>query len=273
MDYLDFEELGTAALDALTELGAAPDLDLGILMDETPINKTRTTHTPSRRRRRVESTYLLKLSGPLTLQTVAQAAHLPSLPPVYQGESECGTTDFCCISQASLDAVEEWLRKTQKAYKCTKIPNNIAHKDRTPPTLGVDPTMPHNRPDNSTSTSPPTSYPVWYFFYGTLAEPDRLNRLFMGLQSDTVAYQEPDLLPATVLHGTIRKWGQYKALVDSPNSTVDGSAFLVESAEQEDALRRYEGDNYESVACTMFVGENTIQGYTFRYAGYEDALS
>ncbi|KAI8949820.1 hypothetical protein F4801DRAFT_551682 [Xylaria longipes] len=94
------------------------------------------------------------------------------------------------------------------------------------PTLGVDATMPQCRPSLADDTSPiPTQsqYPVWYFFYGTLANPVVLGRL-LGV--------EPLYKDASIQGGILKMWGgKYKALVDSPGGIVHGAAFLVQDQE------------------------------------------
>jgi len=82
------------------------------------------------------------------------------------------------------------------------------------------------------------------------------------------------LRSATLLHGRIRMWaGKYRALVDEQDAVVDGLAYLCESAEQEDALRVYKGDDYEVVAARLVMDGEGVVGRTFRFAGCEDELT
>jgi hypothetical protein len=119
------------------------------------------------------------------------------------------------------------------------------------------------------STHPGNEYPVFYFFYGTLASPERLSRLF-----DIPESQIPRLEQATLLDGRIRTWaGKYRALVDSPGARVAGCVFRVISVDQEGALRSYEGDNYEVLAARFVVCGREVEGRTFRFAGFEDDLT
>ncbi|EXJ67246.1 uncharacterized protein A1O5_09893 [Cladophialophora psammophila CBS 110553] len=112
-----------------------------------------------------------------------------------------------------------------------------------------------------------TNIPVWYFFYGTLGDPEVLKH---HLNLDT----EASLIPAHVEGGDVRLWaGKYKALVDSPGSAkVFESGFLVQSRE-EDALRFYETDKYEAVRCRIFTDDGIFRGLTFRFDGVPEDLA
>ncbi|KAK0724285.1 hypothetical protein B0H67DRAFT_640853 [Lasiosphaeris hirsuta] len=109
-------------------------------------------------------------------------------------------------------------------------------------------------------------YPVWYFFYGTLADLAVLRRLLHGGDdnAEPLTYR-----PARITGGSLNKWGgKYLALVDAGGkSTVEGSGFLVLTKDQEDALRYYETDKYEAVRCKirMLDDETTVGGLTFRF--------
>lgn len=110
-------------------------------------------------------------------------------------------------------------------------------------------------------------YPVWYFFYGTLANTEVLSRQ-LSLPEDKISL----LAPAIISGGVIKTWAsKYKALVDGSSSClVKGSAFQVMSREQEDALRSYETDNYEVVRCEISTGGSAVPGCTFRFVGKID---
>jgi hypothetical protein len=77
--------------------------------------------------------------------------------------------------------------------------------------------------DNAPSFVPAqVQYPVWYFFYGTLADVPKLSSLLSLPEGST-----PVLHPATVAGGRMETWGagKYNALVDGPEmSFVKGSA-------------------------------------------------
>ncbi|RMD40106.1 hypothetical protein DV735_g5027, partial [Chaetothyriales sp. CBS 134920] len=126
-------------------------------------------------------------------------------------------------------------------------------------------TLPQYRPDYPLGG--PDQFPVWYFFYGTLADP-------AVLKHQLALTIEPCLVPAVVEGGCVRTWaGKYKALVDAPRDCcVDGRAFLVESREQEDALRFYETDRYEVVRCRIVASNHVFSGLTFRFNGSQRDL-
>ncbi|KAL8846705.1 MAG: hypothetical protein Q9221_008233 [Calogaya cf. arnoldii] len=109
-------------------------------------------------------------------------------------------------------------------------------------------------------------YPVWYLFYGTLADPETL-RECITLPST------PRLVPASTKGGVLRSWGRkYKALVNGPaDARIDGFAYLVETADHEEYLRFRETEAYEVVRCPItFEGGEEVQGLTFRFVKQED---
>ncbi|KAL9093521.1 MAG: hypothetical protein Q9165_003916 [Trypethelium subeluteriae] len=220
--------------------------------------------------------YLIVLEGPLnTAEQIKDAASLSTAPAIIKGTGHGGNASFCRISQASKDRIESHLIQAD-------IPNNAwphmieisqAAKDLcqdTPyPTLGLDPTLPQNRPGQHQTLYYPRQdqYPVWYFFYGTLAEPDRLVGL-LGLE------ESPVLKSASVTGGTVKTWqGKYKTVVDGPGK-IQGWAYQVQTKDHEDALRRYETAHYEVVRCKIdidILGDNGVCGCTFRFVD-ESAL-
>ncbi|OAL00216.1 hypothetical protein IQ06DRAFT_316452 [Phaeosphaeriaceae sp. SRC1lsM3a] len=166
--------------------------------------------------------YLFKLGGNISYELLCAAAILSTQPKVVVGEGENGVAQFCQVNAHDLCTLKEWLASRH----------------------------PHFRP-----------YPVWYFFYGTLADTAFLGRLF-GLPDGHV----PILVPAVICGGKIRTWGgKYKALVDSWGEHVDGWACEILAQEHEDALRVYETAKYEVVRVVM--------GSTFRFAGNEGELN
>ncbi|KAF2281072.1 uncharacterized protein EI97DRAFT_19540 [Westerdykella ornata] len=135
--------------------------------------------------------------------------------------------------------------------------------------LGRDPTLPHYRPSVPASARLEDKFPIWYFFYGTLASPERLSRLL-----DVDLAQLPELKAATLLDGKIQTWaGKYRALMDSVGGKVEGWIYPVICEDQEDALRVYEGDSYEVVRARFVSDGKVIEGRTFRFAGFEDELT
>jgi len=233
--------------------------------------------TPARAR----AVYLFKLEGPISTPSKIQiAANLPNVPESHQGTSDEGNSVFCKVDGRTKMAIESWLA-AQKGpnFRPLFVPVGQAHKELSPqsiyPTLGKDATLPHFRPQDPhlLNTVPSfgrmqDQYPVWYFFYGTLARTSRLMRLLSLSESEI-----PILHTASVTGGIMRSWGggKYNALVDgSEISRVEGSAYQVMSEEHEDALRKYETEAYEVVRCLIKMNGISILGCTFRYIGEID---
>jgi hypothetical protein len=266
MDYLELED---SAMLAFEELG-------GNFISEHVLSKpVASTSAPltKRSRRRVETSYLIRLGGPFsTPRDIANALSLSRVPQLESGEAEDGEASFCRLSESSINALDVWVKKHNPNHNMTKVRISLAHKDFGDlPILGCDPTLPHHRPQTAVGTIKQRvlEYPVHYFFYGTLADPERLERL-LGIPASDL----PPLQPAIVLNGRVEIWaGKYRALVDSPGAKADGFAYAVTSSDQEEALRVYEGDHYEVVAARIVVGGQQIVGRTFRFAGFEDELT
>lgn len=218
--------------------------------------------------------YVLKLENVLdTTQRVQEAAALEEPPPTIQGTAEDdGDASFCRIDGTAKHAILHWLSTRKINYKPTfarilqkaekDLSNHSMH-----PTLGCDATLPQHRPADTHTFFTPTQdqYPVWYFFYGTLADTAILSRQLL-------LPNVPDLRPATIRGGVLKTWaGEYKALVDGPaNACVEGFAYCVLTKEHEDALRSYETDNYEVVRCTILFRDGEVQGCTFRFVSTTD---
>lgn len=194
--------------------------------------------------------YALKLDGPIsTPQKVQIAANLPTIPESYHGSGEEGDAVFCKVDGRTKIAIENWL-STQKemiSFRPLFVPEGKAYKELSPhslyPTLGKDVTLPQYRPPDldtpgSSFGRPHDQFPVWYFFYGTLADAPKLASL-LSLPEGEI----PILYEASVRGGRMETWGKgkYNALVDGPGtSCIKGSAYQVMSEEHEDALRKYE---------------------------------
>ena len=287
MEYpedLDLE--GMNALDELTgnagpyDHTAAPKLS-SELEDLIRATKCQTPAHGTPKRKSSKMDYLFKITAPITPTILASAAIFPTQPKIHEGQGEDGDALFCQIRDIDIPTIKEWLAKTYPTISPTFIPINIARKALSPysayPTLGYDTTLPHRRPQiiNTTDTEYlPTQnqYPVWYFCYGTLANPSQLAHLF-----NSPPDQPHTLLPAMIHSGKIRTWaGKYKALVDNPGTCVEGCAYEVVSQEQEDALRMYETAKYEvvrvEIMCRMDFRARFVRGLTFRFAGEEGEL-
>ncbi|KAL2018406.1 hypothetical protein VTK56DRAFT_884 [Thermocarpiscus australiensis] len=216
------------------------------------------------------------MEGPLhSLDAIKAAGRLsdPDRLSKISGTDDSGNpADFCIVDSATKEHILTWLSEAhrQSPFQPTFVRYSKAAKSLSPvspfPTLGVDTTLPHHRLASLSdpSLSPAQDeYPVWYFFYGTLADPAVLERL-LG--------EEVEYRAAKITGGVLTTWGgKYNALMDSPagdgaRPVVEGSAFLVRRADQEDALRCYETDKYEVVRCVIEMADGTaVRGLTFRF--------
>jgi hypothetical protein len=212
--------------------------------------------------------YLIKLSAPLdTAASIQAALHLPALPQLLRDDND-PSIRFISVDTATRDAYLAHLAPFVSFYISLRIP---ADKDLSPislaPTLGIDATLPHYRCD--TAPQPlQDDYPIPYFFYSTLAEPERLAQM-LGLN------QTPVLKKVIVRRGEIKLWGgKYRALVNGcENDEVRGSMYVVEGKEHEDVLRDYEGGTYEAVRCEIgFDSGEVVTGLTFRFCGDVEEL-
>ena len=232
------------------------------------------------------SSYLILLEGILnTPKSIQDAANLSELPHTVQADSETRDAVFCEIDGTIKQSIENWLSQQKSTFKPTFIRISKAKKDLDSnsiyPTLGLESTLPQHRcssdpgfkatlaqspdPSNHTVCSVlQDEYPAWYFFYGSLADPDVLTRLLSLSEAGP-----PSLVPASISRGLVKSWaGKYKALVDGASTDdVHGSAYEVMSIEQEDILLTYETENYEVVRCCITMARETVQGLTFRFVG------
>ncbi|KAI1282207.1 hypothetical protein F5Y07DRAFT_410800 [Xylaria sp. FL0933] len=210
--------------------------------------------------------YLIRLGGPIdSVEMVKLASQMKHEPPVYYGtDDDDMPATFCKIDTSARNNILAYLSENQPRFQPTFIPYSMAAKELSAtsayPTLGVDATMPQNRPSSANITSfvpSQNQYPVWYFFYGTLADPEVLGRL-LGV--------EPLYKDATVSGGTLKTWGgKYQAMTDCPGAVVYGSTFLVRDQTQEDILRCYETEKYEVVRCEINTSDKKVKGLTFRF--------
>ncbi|CAH0025564.1 unnamed protein product [Clonostachys rhizophaga] len=230
------------------------------------------TSSSSSSKTQAESIYLVKLEGSITSAAALQRlAELPALPEIKTDQGDT-TESFAVINGKDKEKI---LANLPTGSSTTIISISRARKDLSHdsayPTLGLDTTLPQNR------SSPPIAdhqkpqpgnedYPVWYFFYGTLADGDRVGRLLGPDHSVS-------LIPAWTVGGRLGTWaGKYKALVDDfGGGSVHGHGFLVQDKEAEDALRYYETGAYEVVRCEIHLvthgGVNMVKGLTFRFTG------
>lgn len=217
------------------------------------------------------ATYLVLLECVLsTPEKIQAAARSPEQPQTVQASSETGDSVFCRIDGNMKQAIEIWLSQQKSTFRPTFVRLSRAKKDLTTtsihPTLGIESTLPQHRSSFSqTSFSPlQDEYPVWYFFYGTLANSAFLTRLLSLPETE-----HPLLVPANISRGIIKTWqDKYNALVDGASADcVHGLAHRVTTKEREEALLLYETEKYEVVRCSIMMESETVQGLTFRYAG------
>ncbi|MCJ1288763.1 hypothetical protein MMC34_000292 [Xylographa carneopallida] len=155
------------------------------------------------------SEYVFKLEPPLgTPAAVQAAAHLPTAPSVLHGAGENGPAQFCTVDRPTRRALEAYLSARSSPLRPTFIAHSLARKALDPasaaPTLGVEATLPQHRAASTTTAFLPAQgqYPVWYFFYGTLAEEGVL-----AAQLGWGEGQVPLLREARVRGGEVRVWG------------------------------------------------------------------
>ena len=234
----------------------------------------------------VQSSYLILLEGILsTPKSIQDAANLSEPPRAVQAASETQGAVFCSIDGNTKQSIEKWLSQQKPTFRPTFVRLSKAKKDLAPtsiyPTLGVestlpqhrcssdlsfDTTLPRRRGSSSRATDPvhQDEYPVWYFFYGTLADPVLLTRLLSLSEAE-----HPILVTASISGGLVKTWqAKYNALVDGASTDhVHGSAYEVTLREREEALLFYETEKYEVVRCCITMANNTVQGLTFRFVG------
>ena len=217
------------------------------------------------------ASFLFKMEGPLEqVNVIWEALGSGSAPEFKHGWGEDGEANFCRVNGAGKAAVERWLSQRKKNYKPTFVLESLARKDLSRvsihPFLGIDATLPQYRLKTFKSTPEPQQdqYPVWYFFYGTLA-----NSSILAHQLQLPEQDIPILSPAFVDHGILKSWGgKYKALIDGQsNSRVQGWAYEVQTAEHEEVLRFYETARYEVVRCSIGLLDRkmAVTGLTFRF--------
>ncbi|CAD6567769.1 MAG: hypothetical protein ASARMPREDX12_000235 [Alectoria sarmentosa] len=216
-------------------------------------------------------TYLVLLEGELsTPESIQAAVKLPEPPQAVQAFSETGISVFCRIDGNVKQAIESWLSQKKSTFRPTFVRLSKAKKDLATtsmhPTLGIESTLPHHRASFSqTSFSPlQDEYPVWYSFYGTLADSAFLTRLLSLPEAE-----HPVLVPASISRGVVKTWqDKYNALVDGASTDcVHGVAYRVTTKEREEALLLYETEKYEVVRCSIMMESGTVEGLTFRFAG------
>lgn len=214
--------------------------------------------------------YLIKIDGPVTAELLQTLYGHTQALKIEKGSGDDGDATFCIISAAIKFALLKRISRINFRPTIVRLAEpaakNLSSTSRYP-TLGLDTTFPQNRPSHADEEFLPAQdqYPVWHFFYGTLADPAVLSH-HLGLAN------EPVLFLAFLRGGILKTWaGKYRALIDgTESSVVAGHAFEVQSKDQEDALRAYETSKYEVVRCVIEIGRRRIPGCTFRFVGEVD---
>lgn len=236
------------------------------------LDTSTSTTQQSKQKIDLRARYLVKLTEKLTPALIQTMGGSDAIPEVVrgQGDGEDGEgqeAQFIIIDSLTKNLLTSHPQWPVWNSTLVRIPSPAA-KDLSQhsayPTLGIDTTLPQHRPATISASFLPAQdrYPVWYFFYGTLANAEKLSSLFSVPLSSL-----SELVPAKTKRGKIKTWaGKYRALVDGKESDeVAGSAYEVTSKEQENALRAYETDNYEVVRCEIEMGGEIVNGCTFRF--------
>jgi len=233
-------------------------------------------HTaPRGAEKRRPASYLLKLDGPLSNPSaVKRMLGLSTAPRLIRGVADDGKlAHFFEVDGDAKARIETALRASLEdgAFQPLFVRDRRARKALSAtslhPLLGSCATLPQFRRTASTVYPSQDGYPVWYFFYGTLADRD-----FLAERVGLSAVILPDFRPASVRGGKLTTWGgKYKGMVDGAlQDVVQGRAYLVGSSEEEQSLRFFETDRYEVVRCEVRMGEETVSGLTFRFTGPSD---
>ena len=229
--------------------------------------------TSRRKSRDATGTYLLKLMPvcpPISsASAVQQIAGLSTIPTVETDEEDA-EAQFVRLSADAKIAIEDVLMSDYPQVQATFVWLTLpASKELDPvsryPSLGIDTTLPQYRASAIVQREDllqQEDYPVLYFFYGTLADPNVLLQK-LNFRPDTETIHQP----AHISKARLTTWGgKYNALVNG-DGMVLVSAFVVESRDQEDALRVYETDRYEVVRCDIVMDFGVEQALTFRFVG------
>ena len=245
--------------------------DYKLFLDQKCVSRITKVNAPSNAR------FIFNLGNPQlgdALSTPAQVreiAKLTECPKILCGE---GNELFGEVNATQKANIETFLAESRSPFRPTFVQCRQARKEFNDhsryPTLGLDTTFPQHRPQKTDESFAPsqTQYPVWYFFYGTLADPDTLAH-HLKLE------ERPSLESASIHGGVIKTWEcKYKALIDGPAmAKVDGWAYRVEKPEHEEALRIYETDAYEVVRCSILLQNGSVEkGCTFRFLDVAKAV-
>ena len=227
----------------------------------------RTSPNPSQRT--AVATYLLKLEGRLSDPEYVQCILGSAEPLKVETDDDDKSLRFCRLTAKERSILLMKLSFTPLLISLSSPAKKNLDPNSKFPSLGLDSTLPQHRLEVSSEKALPSpdQYPVWYFFYGTLAVPAKLSKLL------AVPEEAIGLHRASITGGKMSSWGdEYRALLDGDHAsavTIDGSGFLVRSEEEEDILRGYETDKYEVVRCQMILADTKemVPACVFRYVG------
>ena len=215
--------------------------------------------------------YLVMLQEQLPdAETIRAIAGLTEAPEVVFGTDDLGRqASFCRINSHTQSAIVTYVKDNHLGnvptfFQLTQAEKAL-DKNSLAPMLGVDATLPQNRADSQHVIFRPEQeeYPVWYFFYGPLADPAELS-IILRLSD------KPQYKSATVSGGRLLSWN---AVADSaPNemsTDIKGQAFLVTTKRDEESLRFSVTDKFEVVRCSIRIDDigELVSGLTFRYVG------
>lgn len=265
LDVLEDMALAVCSSDNSSEQAVRKWTALGYTRAEgeaalTNINRTKKfsqRFTPSELRQ----TVYMVLAYPLdTAAKVQEAAALDYVPEIKEGKSEeTGKgVRMCRVGVRGRCAIEDWIAQQRLLASFFFINVNRAIKEFDAcgpwPRLGISSaTLPQYRPSREEVFRPgQDEYPVWYFFYGVLADPEdnyHILRQVLGLSLE----DKMELRDAWIRGGKVKRWGEYKALVDSGDmDVVKGKAYLVKTRWEEEDLMLYETSAYDVVRCKIF---------------------
>jgi hypothetical protein len=181
--------------------------------------------------------FLVQLDGPLACHSALQNL-LGYEPKVLKGSSveEDSKAYFIRVEALEKQRIAAWLAEKHHTFVPTFVSQRVARKvleiASVARMLGFESTLPHHRLLSADQIPQPAQdeYPVWYFFYGTLADPEHLKALLGEVDGAKDGYE---LRPARIRGGRLetRPGGdkKYKGLVDDfdRRNMVKGPAFLV----------------------------------------------
>ncbi|KAL7626369.1 hypothetical protein AAE478_003141 [Parahypoxylon ruwenzoriense] len=96
--------------------------------------------------------------------------------------------------------------------------------------------------------------PFYFFFYGSLQDPNVLRRVCNLPDVD----ETPELRPASIKGWRSMMWGMYPALVPQEGSVVNGKYWRCENAKMVEYLRQYETKAYTMAHCQIITVDGEV---------------